>query len=97
MKAPSYDVHGPGNLIGIQDKKDYAAKKKIFQLGFSDAALRKHEPKVIHEIETFCEKLTEDESSKEQTDGWTLPKNMNAWSKHTTLAGSPCLLLVMLI
>jgi hypothetical protein len=88
MKAPSYIIHGQGNLIGIQDKKDYAAKKKIFQLGFSDAALRKHEPKVIHEIETFCEKMVENKSSKDETDetddGWTTPKNMNEWSKPST-------------
>jgi cytochrome P450 len=82
-KSPSYQVHGRGNLLGIQDKKDYAKKKRIFQQGFSDTALRRLEPKVIREINVFCDKMTENESSKEGTGGWSKAKNINLWCKHS--------------
>jgi hypothetical protein len=72
-------VHGMTNLIGIQDKKEYAKSKKIFQQGFSDAANRDHEPKVIQKINIFIEKLSENETPDKYTDGWTNPKNMTLW------------------
>jgi hypothetical protein len=87
VKAPSYKAHEEGNLIGIRDKKEFATKKKIFQLGFSDAALRKHEPKVIREIEIFCDKLVENDGSDHAlADGWTGPKNINAWGEFRSVA-----------
>jgi cytochrome P450 len=78
-KAESYIVHGKTNLIGIQDKTDYARCKKIFQQGFSDTAIREHEPKVIQEIDTFIEKISENETLDGLTDDWTNPKNMALW------------------
>lgn len=77
-KAKSYDSHGIGNLLGIQDKKEYAKKKKIFQHGFSDTANREHEPKMIEEINTFVEKIAESESGK-SSGGWSEPKDMSLW------------------
>jgi hypothetical protein len=74
-------VHGKTNLIAIQDKVYYASQKKIFQQGFSDTANREHEPKVIRVIDTFIEKLSENETPEVPlgTDGWTNPKNMSLW------------------
>ncbi|PKS08395.1 hypothetical protein jhhlp_005339 [Lomentospora prolificans] len=83
-KANSYQVHGEGNLIGMQDKKAHAKKKKIFQQGFSDIALRKHEGKVLQEIEVFCQKLLENESSGAKPEEWTDPKNMSLWCNYLT-------------
>ena len=82
-KSDSYQVHGPGNLIGIRDKKDYAKKKKIFQQGFSDTALRRHEPKVLREIDTFCSKMVEDAPAG----GWSSAWDMNRWCKRTIAPG----------
>jgi hypothetical protein len=72
------------NLIGIQDKKEYTKVKKIMQPGFSDSANREHEPKVIREIETFIEKISENETSEKATDGWSNPKNMTLWCMFLT-------------
>lgn len=83
-KAKSYDSHGIGNLLGIQDKKEYAKKKKIFQHGFSDTANREHEPKMIEEIDTFVEKMVEDEGS-ENAGAWTKPKDMSLWCMRSQL------------
>lgn len=83
-KSKSYDSHGIGNLLGIQDKKEYAKKKKIFQHGFSDTANREHEPKMIEEINTFVEKIAENESGK-SSDGWTEPKDMSLWCMHSPM------------
>jgi hypothetical protein len=76
-------VHGPGNLIGIQDKKDYAKKKRIFQQGFSDTALRRHEPKVIKEIDVFCDTVLQNKTTREASSGgWAEAKDMNIWCKQ---------------
>ncbi|KUJ22174.1 cytochrome P450 [Mollisia scopiformis] len=83
-KAKSYKVHGQGNLIGIQDKAEYAWNKKIFQQGFSDTAIREHEPKVIKEIDTFIEKLSENETPEKNGNNWTNPKNMALWCNWLT-------------
>lgn len=79
QKSKSYKVHGNTNLIGIQDKKQYAKQKKIMQQGFSDSANREHEPKVIREIDTFIEKISENEIPSKDNDGWSNPKNMTLW------------------
>lgn len=91
-KSKSYAVHGQGNLIGIQDKAEYASMKKIFQQGFSDSANREHEPKVIQEIDTFIEKISENESPDASKDGWSSPKNMSLWcmSSHDYATQSKC-------
>jgi hypothetical protein len=78
-KSKSYKVHGPGNLLGIRDKKVYAKKKKIFQQGFSDSAIREHEVKINREINTFCEKISENELSEKTVGGWSNVKNMSLW------------------
>ncbi|SPO03128.1 related to cytochrome P450 CYP3/CYP5/CYP6/CYP9 subfamilies [Cephalotrichum gorgonifer] len=83
-KANSYIVHGEGNIIGMQDKKAHAKKKKIFQQGFSDVALRKHEGKVLGEIDAFCKKMLENEATGEQPEGWTEPRNMSLWCTYLT-------------
>lgn len=83
-KAHSYNVHGTTNLLGIQDKKEYAKLKKIMQQGFSDAANREHEPKVIREIDTFIKMISEDENPGNSADGWSNPKNMTLWCRFST-------------
>ncbi|KAE9367264.1 cytochrome P450 [Stipitochalara longipes BDJ] len=83
-KAHSYTVHGLTNLIGIQDKKEYAKQKKIMQPGFSDSANREHEPTMIRTIGTFIEKISENETPEKSTDGWTNPKNMTLWCNYLT-------------
>ena len=77
--ASSYKVHGPGSLLGLCDKTEHAQKKKIFIQGFSDAAIREHEPKVVEIVETFCEKLLEDISP---ATGWTDAKNLTDWCEY---------------
>jgi hypothetical protein len=84
-KAHSYTAHGTTNLIGIQDKKEYAKQKKIMQQGFSDAANREHEPKVVKEIDIFIEKISENETPGKSTDGWSNPKNMTLWCTISVL------------
>lgn len=84
-KAQSYTVHGLTNLIGIQDKKEYAKQKKIMQPGFSDSANREHEPKVIREIGTFIEKISENETAEKGTGGWSGPRNMTLWCMSSCL------------
>jgi hypothetical protein len=84
-KSKSYLVHGMTNLIGIQDKKEYARSKKIFQQGFSDTANREHEPKIIREIDTFIEKISENETPEKIPDGWSNPKNMTLWCMFSVL------------
>ncbi len=87
-KSPSYVVHGPGNLLGLRDKKEYAKKKKIFSPGFSDAALRRYEPTVIKEIETFCEKMIEVDPTQHAGDsknGWSPARNVSTWCKQQSL------------
>ena len=84
-KSKSYHVHGDTNLLGIQDKKFYANRKKIFQQGFSDTANREHEPKVIKVVDIFIEKISENETPGETSDGWTNPKDMALWCKHFRL------------
>ena len=66
-------------MIGIRDKAVYAKSKKIFQQGFSDTMNREHEPKVIQVINTFIEKLAENESPAENAGEWTNAKIMNEW------------------
>lgn len=83
-KAHSYNVHGTTNLIGIQDKKEYAKLKKIMQQGFSDAANREHEPKVIREIDTFIKMISADENPGNSADGWSSPNNMTLWCNYLT-------------
>lgn len=78
-KSKSYMIHGVTNLIGITDKTQYARNKKIFQQGFSDSAIREHEPKVIREVNTFIEKMSENETTEREPNGWTNPKNMALW------------------
>ncbi|KAG4416598.1 hypothetical protein IFR04_010241 [Cadophora malorum] len=78
-KAEGYKIHGHANLIGIRDKAVYAKSKKIFQQGFSDTMNREHEPKVIQVINTFIEKLAENESPAENSGEWTNAKIMNQW------------------
>jgi hypothetical protein len=85
-KSNSYRVHGAGNLIGIRDKKVYAKKKKIFQQGFSDAAIREHEVKIVREINTFCEKIEENELPEKTVGGWSNVKNMSAWCMLSPLS-----------
>ncbi|KAH8595992.1 cytochrome P450 [Bisporella sp. PMI_857] len=80
-KADSYSIHGPGSLIGTPDKAEHARKKRIFSQGFSDTALREHEPKVIDLVNLFSEKLLED---KVTSDGWTKPKNLSDWCTYLT-------------
>jgi hypothetical protein len=84
-KSQSYKVHGPGNLLGIRDKKVYAKKKKIFQQGFSDSAIREHEVKIKREINTFCEKISENELSEKTVGGWSNVKNMSLWCMFSPL------------
>lgn len=78
-KSKSYIVHGKTNLVGLQDKVQYARYKRVFQHGFSDTANREHEPQLIHGIATFIEKLAENELPEESTNRWTRPKNMALW------------------
>ena len=81
-KAQSYKVHGMTNLIGIQDKKDYAKQKKIMQPGFSDSANREHEPTMIRTIDIFIDKISENETPEKSIDGWSNSKNMTLWCKY---------------
>ncbi|KAL3421802.1 cytochrome p450 [Phlyctema vagabunda] len=85
-KADSYEIHGEGNLIGLRDKKHFARFKRIFSQGFSEAALREHEPKVLKQIDTFCEKVLLDESAEGEgkSSGWSSYKNMSEWSNYLT-------------
>ncbi|KAH6699018.1 cytochrome P450 [Leptodontidium sp. MPI-SDFR-AT-0119] len=83
-KAEGYKIHGPTNLIGIRDKAKYATFKKIFQQGFSDTMNREHEPKVSQVIDTFIEKLAENELPEESKGDWTNIKNMNLWCNWLT-------------
>ncbi len=78
-KSKSYIIHGKTNLIVICDKTEYTRSKKIFQQGFSDTANREHKPRVIQEIDTFLEKISENETPEDSPDGWTNPKNMSLW------------------
>jgi hypothetical protein len=87
-KSKSYKVHGPGNLLGIRDKKVYAKKKKIFQQGFSDSAIREHEVKINKEIKTFCEKISENELSEKTVGGWSNVKNMSLWCMVSPLVST---------
>jgi hypothetical protein len=80
-KAPSYRIHGSSNLIGIQDKKEHARKKRIFQHGFSTVALRRHEPKVIREIEIFCDVIGSCDQQQGISTGWSEAKDANLWCK----------------
>ena len=82
-KAKSYMVHGPGNIIGIQDKKAFARKKRILGQGFSDAALREHEPKVLEHIKSFCEKVSDVEFESESRQ-WSTARKMTLWCKCRT-------------
>ncbi|OWP05009.1 cytochrome P [Marssonina coronariae] len=85
-KSKSYMVHGQGNLLGIQDKTEYARNKKIFQQGFSDTANREHEHKFIPVINTFVDKISENgiQTYVEGQGGWTEPKNMALWCTYLT-------------
>jgi hypothetical protein len=49
----------------------------MFALGFSDAALRIHEPKAREMIDLFCDKLVEGVPVGE----WSEAKNMSRWCK----------------
>ena len=83
-KSASYVVHGPGNLLGYRDKAVYARKKRIFAQGFSDAAIREHEPKVREMIGVFCDKMLENdevEKGEMKKGGWSTAKNMTLWCK----------------
>ncbi|KAH8651813.1 cytochrome P450 [Tricladium varicosporioides] len=85
-KSKSYTVHGETNLIGIQDKTQYARAKKIFQQGFSDSANREHEPKVVQEVDIFVGKMLEGETKTGgKGDGmWTEAKDMSVWCNYFT-------------
>jgi hypothetical protein len=87
-KSQSYKVHGPENLLGIRDKKVYAKKKKIFQQGFSDSAIREHEVKIKREVNTFCEKISENELSEKTVGGWSNVKNMSLWCMFSPLVST---------
>ncbi|KAH6672026.1 cytochrome P450 [Halenospora varia] len=83
-KAKSYTVHGDTNLIGIQDKTQYARAKKIFQQGFSDSANRGHEPKVVQGVDIFVGKMMENETSENESGDWTEAKDMSVWCNYFT-------------
>ncbi|RDW62507.1 hypothetical protein BP5796_10809 [Coleophoma crateriformis] len=83
-KGPSYVMHGPGNLIGVRDKKYFARLKRIFSQGFSDSALRDHEPKVRKQIDIFCNRMEDEQALEKGSSGWTLAKNMSKWCNYLT-------------
>jgi hypothetical protein len=58
------------------------------QPGFSDSANREHEVKVIREIDTFIEKISENETPEKTIDEWSNPKNMTLWCMPFTFKGS---------
>ena len=72
-------IHGKGNMLGIRDKSEHSRKKRIFCLGFSDSALRNHEPKVLEMINLFCENIGDSSSNKKNSDGWSTAKDMTGW------------------
>lgn len=69
-------------MIGVRDKRHYARLKRIFSQGFSDAAIREHEPKVLGQIEAFCEKLSDGSDGKSES-GWGGVKDMTLWCKFS--------------
>ena len=78
----SYSVHGPGSLIGTPDKAEHVRKKRIFIQGFSDSAIREHEPKVYTYINQFCDMLLD---ATVTDDGWTSSKNLTRLCKYYDL------------
>ena len=52
--------------------------------GFSDAAIRVYEPKILDEIEIFCRALVAEDVQSEKVT-WTAPQNMSAWCNVTCL------------
>ena len=74
-KSQSYMIHGPGNFIGIRDKKDFARKKRFFGQKFSDTAVREHEHTFTEQISLFCDKV----SDLVGADGWSTVKNLTPW------------------
>ena len=95
-KSKSYKVHGPENLLGIQDKGKYSRKKRIFNQIFSEAAIRGYEPKVLERVEEFCATMMPKSTATEKDGGWSESKNMSPWCKSSIFSTFRALLLTVL-
>jgi cytochrome P450 len=78
-KSDSYVIHGPGNMLGLRDKAEHARKKRIFAQGFSDAAVREHEPKIIKLVNSFCHMISGFDTHGSDFKGWSVPRDMTKW------------------
>jgi hypothetical protein len=84
-KSDSYVIHGQGNFLGLRNKAEHSRKKRIFGQGFSEAAIRGHEPKVIENVNLFCEKISDNALITSDSKGWSTVKDMTDWCKLNAL------------
>jgi cytochrome P450 len=77
-------VHRAPNTLTLIDKVEHGKRRRIISQGFSDAALRTYQPKILAQIQNFCSALTtadkyEGAESMEKSTLWTKPQNMARW------------------
>jgi hypothetical protein len=60
------------------DKTLHRNLRRVIRNGLSNDLLALHEPAILRNIEVYFSELTEVKDSE----GWSLPSDMRAWSKH---------------
>ncbi|EEP79614.1 conserved hypothetical protein [Uncinocarpus reesii 1704] len=78
-KAQRYGamVHRAPNTLTVIDKNKHGKKRRIISQGFSDAALKTHEPVILKQVQQLKTQLSLDDAGRQVPSGlWTLPKNM---------------------
>ncbi|KAJ5789848.1 benzoate 4-monooxygenase cytochrome P450 [Penicillium psychrosexuale] len=75
-------VHQAPNTLTLRDKKKHAQRRRIMSQGFSDAAIRSFEPRVLELVQRLCEILQGDLNSNDGK--WSKGQDMAKWFDYLT-------------
>jgi len=78
-------AHRTENTLTLRDKTEHSKRRRIMSAGFSDAALRLLEPKILAQVEAFVKCLTADTYST----SWSEQRGMAAWCRSSTFLHLP--------
>ncbi|CDM28612.1 Cytochrome P450 [Penicillium roqueforti FM164] len=75
-------VHQAPNTLTLRDKKKHAQRRRIMSQGFSDAAIRSFEPRVLELVQRLCGILQGDLNSNDGK--WSKGQDMAKWFDYLT-------------
>ncbi|KAM5436669.1 hypothetical protein McanMca71_001786 [Microsporum canis] len=67
------------NLVTLRDKKVHAKRRRIIGRSFSDANIKMFEDRILHHINTFCEKV---DSLPQKDDAWKPAIKVSDWCSY---------------